>query len=187
MRTTARTLIFLIALAAFPALGHAADPGPSSPIAGVDGMTATVIQKDQSSFSGLGFRMRIHPQQLIAAIELMPTIEYWRNTNKISKFGIESTRKDATLAFDARYEFPVTGWHPYLGAGFGVHFISTRVNAPSLGLDEASDSLIKGGVSALGGFSFALSGRLSNLLELKYHHIPDHSQLKLNWGLSYTL
>jgi hypothetical protein len=71
--------------------------------------------------------------------------------------------------------------------GFGIHFLSSEVDAPSLGLDDASDSLIKGGASVLAGIGFGLAGRLGNIVELKYHHVPDHSQLKINWGISYKL
>jgi hypothetical protein len=35
--------------------------------------------------------------------------------------------------------------------------------------------------------SFAIAGRFNNMIELKYHHIPDHSQLKINWGLAINL
>jgi len=182
MRRYARMLMLSLALAAAPSLA-----GAAGPITGVEGMTATVMQKGQSSFSGIGLRLRLHPPQLIEQITLMPTLEYWRNSSNIQPFGIETTRKDATLGVDARFDIPTKSWKPYVGVGFGLHFISSAVDAPSLGLNKASDSLIKGGFAVLGGASFGLAGRLGNLIELKYHHVPDHSQLKINWGLSYTL
>ncbi len=182
MRMFARMLVLLLALAAFPALASAAGA-----VTAVEGMTATVIQQNQSSFAGIGFRVSVHPPQLIKEISLMPTVEYWRNKSKLPSFGIESIRKDATLGVDARYEFLKQAWRPYVGAGFALHFLSNEVDAPALGLNDASDSLIKGGLGVLGGVSFGLAGRLSNMIELKYHHIPDHSQLKINWGLSYAL
>jgi hypothetical protein len=61
------------------------------------------------------------------------------------------------------------------------------VNAPSLGLDHASDSVIKGGLAALAGTSFGITPRFSNFIELKYHNLPGFSQLKINWGLSYSM
>ncbi|HYM80453.1 MAG TPA: hypothetical protein VEY91_03455 [Candidatus Limnocylindria bacterium] len=181
MRTSARMLATLLALTVLPIAVSA------GPIAGVDAMSATVLQKHQSSFSGLALRMRVHPPQLIPQVSLMPTIEYWRNSSNVQPFDIQSTRKDATMGVDLRYDIPREGFHPYVGTGFGLHFISTEVNAPSLGLQHASDSLIKGGVSLLGGVTFGLAGRLENMIELKYHHIPDHSQLKINWGLAINL
>ena len=47
--------------------------------------------------------------------------------------------------------------------------------------------MIKGGLAALAGLSFGMSDRIDNFIELKYHHIPDYRQLKLNWGLSFKL
>ena len=182
MRTLARMLLVFLALAAIPSYGLAAGM-----VTSVEGMTSTVMQKGQSSFSGIGLRLRVHPPQLMEEVTLMPTLEYWRNTSNIQAFGIETTRKDATLGVDARFDIPAKSWKPYIGAGFGLHFISSEVDAPSLGLNNASSSLIKGGVTVLGGLSFGLAGRLGNLIEVKYHHVPDHSQLKINWGLSYSL
>jgi Outer membrane protein beta-barrel domain len=178
---------FLLLVAAFlvlavPVVAHAANV-----VTGVDGMTSTILQEKQSSFSGLGLRAVVHPDRLIKQVELLPTLEFWRNSNTLSPYGIETMRKDATLAFDARYRFNPSGWQPYVGAGYAIHFLSTRVNAPSLGLNNASDSVIKGGLSALAGLTFGLSQRLDNFIEVKYHHVPDYRQLKINWGLSYRL
>ncbi len=164
-----------------------APPAHAGDLTGIDGATATVMQEGQSSFSGLALRLRFHPAALIRNIEVMPTIEYWRNSNSVSAFGIESTRKDATLGVDARYVFYRDGWEPYLGAGLAVHFLSATVNAPSLGLIEANDSLTKGGLAALAGVSVPLTTKISNFFELKYHHVTDYRQLKLNWGITYNL
>ncbi len=182
MRPSPRLLPIAAALVLIPAAAHAS----GITLSGVDGITSTVMQQHQSSFSGLALRTRIQSDRLIQGIVLMPTIEWWRSSNTVQPFGIETMRKDATLSMDARYEFRKEGVRPYLGAGFGVHFLSSRVNAPTLGLDNATNSLIKGGLSALGGVSFGLTQKLDNFLELKYHHIPEYSQLKLNWGLAYT-
>jgi hypothetical protein len=156
-------------------------------LAGVDVMTATVMQEKQSSFSGLGLRMRITSPRLIQGIELMPMVEYWRNANSIEPFGIRTTRKDATLGADVRYAFRSTGTRPYVGGGFALHFLSSTVDAPSLGLNNESHALVKGGLSAMGGLAFPLAGRFENFVELKYHHVPSYRQLKLNWGLSIKL
>jgi hypothetical protein len=153
----------------------------------VDGMMATVLQQGQSSFSGLAFRTHIHPDRLIRQVELMPGIEYWRNSNTVEPYGIETMRKDATLAFDARYNFNLGAWQPYVGGGYAVHFLTTRVNAPTLGLNDATHSLTKGGLAVLGGLTFGLTQRIDNFIDIKYHHVPDYRQLKINWGLSYRL
>ena len=68
-----------------------------------------------------------------------------------------------------------------------MHFLSTKVDAPSLGLDEANDSVIKGGLSALAGLTFPLTKHLDNFMEAKYHHLPGYSQLKINMGIAWGL
>lgn len=186
-----RTLFALLAATAVASSAHAETvPPPSphpSPLTGVDLMSATVLQEGQSSFSGLGARVRIHPQRLIAGVELLPSIEYWRNSSTVSAFDLRATRKDATLGVDARYSFQVRGWNPYVGGGFGLHFLSSEVNAPALGLNQATNSVVKGGLAALVGTTFSLTTRVDNFIELKYHHIPDYKQLKINWGLAIKL
>jgi hypothetical protein len=155
-------------------------------VAGIDGISSTVMQDGQSSFSGLALRTRLKSDRLIPGISIMPTIEWWRASSNVQPFGIRSSRNDGTLGVDMRYDFKTTSLKPYLGAGFGVHFLSTKVDAPTLGLNNASDSLIKGGPSLLAGMTFGLAGHVDNVVELKYHHIPGYRQLKLNWGLAYN-
>ncbi|MGH7731840.1 MAG: hypothetical protein ACRENJ_11395 [Candidatus Eiseniibacteriota bacterium] len=153
----------------------------------VDVMTSTVMQEGQSSFSGVALRARMTSPIFVQGIEFMPTLEYWRNANSLEAFGIHTTRKDATLAVDVRYAFRSTGTKPYAGAGYGIHFLSSSVDAPSLGLVDESHALIKGGFGILGGLSFPLTQKVENFLELKYHHVPSYRQLKFNWGLSINL
>src|SRR5207253_1350537 len=179
MRTIARMLFLLAGLTLGSGLAHA-----TGMLTSVEAMSSTIMQRHQSSFSGLGLRGRVKVPQLIQGFTVMPTLEYWRNQSTIQTFGIQSTRKDASMAGVLRYDFRRQGWQPYVGVGFGIHFLSSEVNAPSLGLDHASDSVIKGGLEGLGGVSFGLAGKLGNLIELEYHQLSDQSQLKFNWGLS---
>jgi opacity protein-like surface antigen len=165
---------------------HAATPAEAGlRLVGVDGITSTVLQQDQSSFSGIALRVRLHPESAVPALTVMPTIEYWRSRNKVNAYAIRSSRTDATLGADLRWDFRSSGVRPYLGGGYAVHFLSSEVTSAELGLDE-SDSTIKGGLAALGGLSFALSGSLDNFVEVKYHHIPGYRQVKLNWGLAWS-
>ena len=188
-----RLLFALCATAAVASTAHAQEHGPlpthvpAGLLTGVDVMSATVLQEGQSSFSGLGLRARLHPERMAAGLELLPIVEYWRNSSTVSPYDIRATRKDATLGMDARYAFHTHGWNPYIGAGYGIHFLSSKVNAPTLGLNEASNSVVKGGLAALIGTTFPMTSRVDNFLELKYHHIPDYKQLKINWGLSVKL
>lgn len=184
-----RTLRFALAAAVLAALAPTAianaAPALANPIAGVDVMTATVLQEGQSSFSGLALRLRLRSAELVDNVQIMPTVEYWRNSSTIETFGIEAVRKDATLGVDARWTFPREHWRPYVGAGVAAHFLSNHVNAPSLGLPDANNSLVKGGLAALAGAEFTMNNRLSNFLELKFHGVGDYNQLKINWGLAW--
>jgi len=152
---------------------------------GVEGMTATVMQKRQSSFSGLALRARFSSDRVVAGFELLPFVEYWRTSATVDPFGITVSRKDATLGAGVRYVFRQPGWRPYVGGGLGVHFLSSKVNAPTLGLDDEGDSVIKGGLAAIAGIGFPLSEHIENFMELEYHHLPDASQLKLNMGIGW--
>jgi len=181
MPTRLRLLILSVSLLSVAAIARAGT------LTGIEAMTSTVMQQKQSSFSGIAVRARLHPDRLIKEVEIMPSIEYWRNSSTVPPYNIRATRKDATLAVDARYSFHYRSMEPYVGAGYGIHFLSSRVNAPTLGLSEATNSVIKGGLGALAGVSFVMTPRLDNFLELKYHHIPDYRQLKINWELAIKL
>ena len=200
MRTIARMLCLLAILPLPAGLARAADaatpPTPpttatsttastsTSLFTGTEVLLSTVMQQHQSSFSGLGLRGRVRVPQLIEGFSVMPAIEYWRNQSTIQTFDITTVRKDATMAAILRYDWKHEGWQPYVGAGWGVHFLSSEVDAPVLGLNDASDSSINGALEALGGISFGLAGKLGNVIELEYHHLPGQAQLKFNWGLS---
>ncbi|MEO5616231.1 MAG: hypothetical protein ABIS67_00525 [Candidatus Eisenbacteria bacterium] len=181
MRLIARSFLLLTLAASLAPTARAGS------LVGIDGMTATVMQQKQSSFSGLGVRARLRSAQLLDKIEFMPYVEYWRNTSTVTPFDIRSSRSDATIGGDARYMGSFRGMHPYIGTGFGLHFLNSEVQAPSLGLPFGRNSLVKGGLSLLGGATFPLAGRLENFIEVKYHHVPSYGQLKINMGLAYTL
>jgi hypothetical protein len=196
MRLVARMPLALISLLAFSTLAAnsnalaqaAATPSPvpsPSDFKSLEGVTSTIFQKRQSSFSGIGLRMRVRVPQLIEGFSVVPMIEYWRNRSTLEDFGVEATRKDATLGALLRYDWKREGWQPYAGAGIGLHFLSAQLDAPSLGFDDESESVMKGGLALLGGVRFGLAGKLGNLIELEYHGIGEQSQLKFNWGLSY--
>jgi hypothetical protein len=112
-------------------------------------MMATVFQEGQSSFSGLGMRFRISDSRITENIDFLPTIEYWRNSSKLESFGLASVRRDGTIGADVRWLFPGEAWRFYAGTGIAAHFISTEVDAPQFGLNDANDSLTKGGMTLL--------------------------------------
>ena len=180
MRSTARMRVLFL-LMAIPFSG----PALAGPVQSIEGMTSTIFQRDQSSFSGIGLRVKVQPPQLIQGVTVVPLVEYWRIKSKLRTFDVEAVRKDATLGGFVRYDFKRENWHPYGGIGMGVHFINDEVDAPTVPL-RGSDSLIKGGLLLVGGVAFGTTGNLGNLLEAEYHALGDDRQLKINWGLTWT-
>ena len=180
MRFFLAVLAFL--LTALPGASLAA-----TTMSSVEGMTSTIFQENQTSISGIGARVTFQSEGLTSGLAFVPGIEYWRNSTRVKAYEINANRRDATLNLDARYLFRFRNVAPYLGAGYGLHFLTTEVEAPALGLARAETSLIKGGASILGGVLFPVGGKFQNFLELKYHHVTDYTQTKLNFGIAYGL
>lgn len=189
-----RSSLVLASLAALSLLASAslaqvtpspiATPAVKSGIVGLDGMSSTVFQQGQSSFSGIALRMRIRHPMLVPNVELMPTIEYWQSTNKVREFHIETRRRDATLAGDVRWVFRDVAAHPYVGAGYGLHFLNSEVRAPDQGLPHAQHGLVKGGFDALIGIQSGPEARFGSFLELKFLDVTMYRQFKLTTGLN---
>jgi hypothetical protein len=177
----------LLAACAATALLSAAVPARAAGgLSGIDAMTATVFQEGQSSFSGLGLRFRLRDARLVENIEFLPTVEYWRNSSTVDAFNLSTVRRDATLGGDARWLFPGEAWRVYAGAGVAIHFLSSQVNAPGLGLNHEKEALTKGGLALLGGVAFGTKTRLGNFVEVKGHLVGGFRQLKINMGLSWN-
>lgn len=156
-------------------------------LTGVEAMTSTVFQQGQSSFSGLGLRFRISDSRLLEHIELLPTVEYWRNSTTLDAGApvgrIHAVRRDAMIGFNVRYVFPREHLNAYVGTGLGVHFLS---NEAQVGSTESDDSLTKGGLTLLAGASFANQSRFGNFFEIEAHLVGGYRQIKLNMGLSWN-
>lgn len=190
MRVPAVSALIVAALFAFAVPARAAEvPASTAPIltqgpfAGVEFLTSTVFQEGQTSFSGMALRTRMHHSRLVQQVEFLPTIEYWQ-TN-VSALGFRTTRRDATLGGFARWMFPSSrAFHPYLGAGLGVHFLHSAVESPDLKLD---DDVVRGAVAAMGGLAFGTNERFGNFLELEFHDLTHERQLKFNMGMSWNL
>lgn len=172
-----------LSLLAIPSAHAQAAP----PLAGLEGATATVFQKGQSSFSGLALRARLTSTRFVPEISFLPYLEYWRNSTRLDAFELRAVRRDATLGVDARYQFRAGNWLPYAGAGLGVHFLSSELDSPVLGVDDANDALTKGAFTLLGGLLLGEGERFSEFVEVKYHFLPREGQLKLHLGLSWNL
>jgi opacity protein-like surface antigen len=162
-----------------------APPASAEAKAGVDGLMSNVMQEHQSSISGFGIRGRFQSQLLVDNVTFMPTIEWWRSASHVDPYGIDTERVDNTLGLDVAYRFPVHDMIPYGGLGFAAHFMSSKVNAPMLGVYNAEKTVTKGGLTALIGVAFPLTTSVQNFLELKYHHITDYRELKLSWGIGF--
>ncbi len=174
-----------IALLAGPPAAAATPAASANMFTGVDATSSTIFQHGQSSFSGIGVRGRLAPFN-VADLEVMPGLEYWRNTSSIPVYDIHSERSDAALNVDVRYRFPGSNFRPYAGLGFGIHFLSSRVDAALLGVNDAKHSIMKGAVDVLGGASFPLAGKFDTFIEGKYLAVSDYEQFKLSWGLGFN-
>jgi hypothetical protein len=170
------TRIFLGALLlTLPALALA------GPFAGVDGMLQTVKAEGQSGMSGMALRTRIQSDDLPVGISLMPSIEYWRNSDHIEDFDVRATQSDLTLGVDGRYDFGGETFQPYLGAGFGAHFLNQHFEASRVGIDQKQDHT-RFGPDFFLGLQLSPAGWLQSFVEVKYAIVTDYNQFKLNWG-----
>lgn len=155
-------------------------------ITGFEAMTSTVFQKGQSSFSGVGIRLRIQSPRLLSNVEIRPSIQYWRNAISVDDFQLSAVRRDATLGGDAVWLFPLgsRSFEPYLGAGLAIHFLSSEVSSPQIPNSPAENSVQKGAISLVAGLRFGKNQRFGNFIETEYHVIPQGQQLKLNFGFN---
>jgi opacity protein-like surface antigen len=172
-------------IAAALAVATLAPPASADSKSGIDGLMSNVMQEHQTSISGFGIRGRFQSQLLVDNVTFMPTIEWWRSASHVDPYGIDTQRVDNTLGLDVAYQFPVHDMIPYAGMGFAAHFMSSKVNAPLLGVYNAEKTITKGGLTALIGIAFPLTSSVQNFLELKYHHITDYRELKLSWGIGF--
>jgi hypothetical protein len=148
---------------------------------GVDGMMQTVKSEGQSGVSGMALRTRIDSDDLPAGIGLMPSIEFWRDSDRLEDFDVHAEQSDLTLGLDGRYDFGGDTIQPYLGAGFGVHFLDQEFSAPRAGLDQKEDNT-RFGPDFFLGIQLAPAGWLQSFVEAKYFVVSDWNQFKLNWG-----
>ena len=162
-----------------------APPASADGKAGVDVLMSNVMQEHQSSISGFAVRGRFQSQLLVDNVTFMPTIEWWRSASHVDPYSIEAQRVDNALGLDVAYQFPVHDMVPYAGLGFAAHFMSSKVNAPTLGVYNAEKTVTKGGLTAIAGVGFPLTSSVSNFVELKYHNISDYRELKLSWGVGF--
>src|SRR3954465_138733 len=68
-------------------------PTPLGTLTHIEMMSSTVMEEGQSSFSGMGIRVRMTPSRLDPHVQIMPNIEWWRSSNTMTQYDIETTRK----------------------------------------------------------------------------------------------
>lgn len=195
----------VLAVSSRPALAQSGDPSTPVPgqaastpavttaattshggVSGVDLMTSTIFQEGQSSFSGLALRLRLRSGALLPALEIMPAVEMWQNTSRVTLYDLKTTRSDATLGCQLRWTFQREHWQPYVGGGIAVHFLSDKIDSPQLALANQHNSTVRGGYSLHGGVTFPMNDHLSNFVEVQHHGVSHFRQLKINTGLSWN-
>jgi hypothetical protein len=189
VRASLTTSLLAIVLCAFASAALAADTAPvtvhNGGIVGLGVMTGTVFQEGQSSFSGMAVRLRVRNSALRPNVEFLPTLEYWQNNSHLDAFHIRTSRRDATLGTDVRWVFDSKkGWQPYVGAGFGLHFLNDEVQSPQTG--NRTSGVVRGGGDVLGGVEFNLGARIGSFVELKFHDVSRFRQVKFNTGLGWN-
>lgn len=153
-------------------------------LAGADFQLQTVKRHNQTAISGLALRARLDDVDLPVGLMLMPMVERWKDKSSVEFVGIEAMQTDLAVGIDAAYQWDWGAWSPYLGAGLATHFIAIEANAPSLGLNDAQDTLTKVGPDFLLGVDMPGAAGVRSTLEFKYQYISDYEQFKFNWGLT---
>lgn len=90
-------------------------------------------------------------------------------TNPEFERGTDDELRQVRLGFDGIYNWERGKWHPFLGAGLGVHFLKLREN------DREIDSDTELGFALLGGVEYFLSREAAIKGELRYQPVG-------NWG-----
>jgi len=182
MRAVTR-LLFATGLLLVPASAFS----QSFHINGIDAMTQSVKQEGQSFITGLAVRTRLSSDDLPVGLTLMPTLEYWRDTDQLKDFNVRATQKDLTLGLDGRFDFSAGTWRPYAGAGLAAHFVNTKFEAPDIGVQQQEEGHTKIGPEVIAGLQLAPISWLQSFFELKYDYVPPFRQFKLNWGFGVNL
>jgi hypothetical protein len=153
-RNVAVGLLALLALSA----GVRASAGESS--LGVElGYVDAKVPESTLFFAG---DFRFH---LAKSFALAPEFSYWKKSE--SAVGISSSLEDLQFGVKAVYVFrPSRIVELFVGAGGGLHHLTGNVGVT--GGSALSDSLTKGGLSALGGIDLRAGDDLSFFIAARY-------------------
>jgi opacity protein-like surface antigen len=88
--------------------------------------------------------------------------------NPAFSVGAVDSLMQVPITFDANYNWERGKWHPFAGAGLGVHFLQFRSELPSTDNTET-----KVGFNTGGGIEYFLNRALAVKGEGRYHALAD--------------
>lgn len=124
-------------------------------------------------------------------IRLSTHLDYWGETQDIF-YGGQSSVSDIALSLRSTYQFPTasTRIQPFAGAGLGIHFLSAKVDVPTLpGYPPVTvkDSATKLGLDLGGGVTVPFNERTDFRAELWYGIVDNYDQLSAKVGMGWHL
>lgn len=147
----------------------------------------TVKLEDQSAIAGVALRCHVVAADLDSNISFVPSIGYWRDSDRYPEFGIQhASQRDWTFGVDARYGFTLSKpFRPYVGGGLDLHAIAAEFQ-PTGGAEASSDAT-RLGLHVLIGLDLPAAARIQSSVELAYHAVSHLGQFKLNWIIGVRL
>ena len=149
---------------------------------GIKGIGARLGYVDPENVSGaavLGLHM--DAGTIVRGVHLQPYMEYWSSGINVS--GVSADMSDLQFGANVDVDFPLQGSRmtPYLGGGFGLHFLSANSNVPN----TSSTSDTKFGLNILGGIRNQVMPNVSLFGEVGYSFVSDAGQFKFLGGFTY--
>ena len=178
-----RTLVlFLLTSITLASVGRA-----QIAVSRIELVNETVKVEGQSAIAGLALRCHVVVAALDSSISFVPSIGYWRDSDRYPEFGIQHVaQRDWTFGLDARYafamKFPV---QPYFGGGVDLHAIAAEFQRT--GETEATSDATRLGLHVLFGIDLPAAARIQSSFELAYHAVSDLGQFKMNWVIGVRL
>lgn len=147
----------------------------------------SVKLEGQSSIAGLALRCHVVAAELDSNISFVPSIGYWRDSDRFPEFGIQHvSQRDWTFGVDARYRFSTwKSFRPFLGGGLGIHAMGTKFRRT--GELEVSSNVTRPGLHVLAGIEMPAAARIQSSVEIAYHAVNHFGQFKLNWIIGFRL
>jgi len=127
---------------------------------------------------------------LAPRLKLESRLDWWSHSEEA--FGAKASVRDLTIGARTKYMIEVANprLQPYVGAGLGLHFLSSEVSIPAQGgfpamSESASDTKL--GFDIGGGAMTAIGPRTNLMGELWYGLVTDMSQLSIRVGICQQL